>query len=484
MRSKSIIILFVLVMVLALTGCLKSASSTQALPNTGTAGPTGAGTTAQGQQVIAVPTVVSTPTASGAVTSTPVASTPAAASTNPNAIKVGLVYPMGGPLANWGKDAQPFIDAAQTSINSSPAAVSAGKQFNFVVQSDDQTQANTLAAVKELVEKEKVSVIVGLPTSQELGYVMPYLAQHHILVISSAPVDSTTSLQKADLLYRLEPGDLYQAQILGQFAIQQGYTKALIVYRNDSWGSSYANTVATQFKNKKYKAVLFSVKPSIGTNISDYGNDVKSLASKAIKLGVDKNLVVILALKEGEDLDIMHYGAQDSTLASIRWLSATLYPSLLTGTFGANLNVPDARDFALARNLWGSEPYITVNDTVTNIFNQASTSLGHAPEMDHFYLYDAMQLAAQAILQAKSNKVTAIVKAFPTVVKNYQGITGVIQFDKYGDRDVSDLGYFGLYKDSTKTGDAAWSFSYYAVYDSASKTFKVLSTPAPRLGSY
>jgi len=471
------IFLSVLVMLVVLTGCFKSASSTQVLPTVvGTGAPTGGTTPALGQQIIAV-----TPTVpSSAVTSTPAASQPS--SSNPSVVKVGLVYPMAGALADWGKDAQPFIDAAQTSINASPAAVSAGKTFNFVVQSDDQTKANTLAAVKDLVETEKVSVIVGLPTNQELGIVMSYLQQKHILVISSAPVDST--LKKSDLLYRLQPGSLYQAQNLGQFAIQQGYTKALIVYSSDSWGSTYATTVAAQFKSKKYQTVLFPVKPSTGTDIRDYGNEIKSLAAKATKMGVNSKLVVITALEEGQDLDVMHYGAQDSTFANVRWLSANLYPSLLTGKFGDKLSVPDTRDFALARNLWGSEPFITFNDTVTGIYNQANTTLGHAPKLEHFYLYDAMQLAAQAILQAKTTKVDTIVKALPTAAKNYQGVTGVIHFDKYGDRDVSDLGYFGLSNDKTQTGDAAWSLKYYAMYDSASKTFKVLSTPAARLGGF
>jgi ABC-type branched-subunit amino acid transport system substrate-binding protein len=472
MRSKSMIILFALVMLIALTGCFKSASSTQVLPPSGTAIPTGEGTASLIQQVTVTPTV----------NSVPEVSTQAAPAANPAAIKVGLVYPMAGALADWGKDAQPFIDAAQTSINALPAAVSAGKQFNFVVQSDDQTKANTLAAVTELVEKEKVSVIVGLPTDQELGLVMPYLAQHHILVISSAPVDAT--LKKADLLYRLEPGDLYQSVELGQFAVKQGFTKALVVYSNDSWGKAYATSVAAQFKGKKFQAVLFPVKPSTGAEVRDFGNDVKSLAAKATKMGVDSKLVVILAVHQGEDLDILHYGAQDSTLTNMRWLSANLYPSLLTGKFGNNLNAPDARDFGLARSLWASEPYITFNDTVTGIFNQANTTLGHAPNMEHFYLYDAMQLAAQSILKANSNKSDAIAKALPTVAKTYQGVTGVIHFDKNGDRDVSDLGYFGLYKDPAQTGDAAWQYRYYAVYDSASKTFKVLAQPEERKGSY
>src|SRR5271157_65851 len=480
MRSKSMIFMSILVMLFVLTGCFKSASTTQVLTTSGTTTPTVGTATTQGQQVIAV-----TPTVSPAAgAATPASSTPAASSANPTVVKVGLVYPMAGAMADWGKDAQPFIDAAQTSINASPAAVAANRQFNFVVQSDDQTKNGTQAAVKELVEKEKVSVIVGLPTAQELGYVMSYLSQHHILVLSSAPVDSNSSLRKSDLLYRLAPNDLYLAQNLGQFAIQQGYTKALVVYSNDSWGTDYANKVADQFKNKKYQAVLFPVKPSTGSNVSDYGNDVKNLAAKATKMGISNKLVIILALEEGQDLDVMHYGAQDSTFANVRWLSASLYPSLLTGKFGANLNVPDTRDFALARSLWGAEPYIAFNDTITGIYNQASTTLGHSPNLEHFYLYDAMQLAAQAILQAKSNKVDTIVKALPTVLKNYQGATGVIHFDKYGDRDTSGIGFFGLYKDPSQTGDAAWSFRYYALYDPASNKFSILSTPTERQAGF
>jgi ABC-type branched-subunit amino acid transport system substrate-binding protein len=480
MKSKSMIFMSVLVMLLVLTGCLKSASSTQVLPPAGTAAPTGGPTLPQSQQVIAVtPTVAPTPTVSK-----PAASTPVASSSNPTAIKVGLVYPLAGAMADWGKDAQPFIDAAQTAINASSAATTAGKQFNFVVQSDDQTKTNTLAAVKDLVEKEKVSVIVGLPTDQELGIVMSYLAQHHILVISSSPVDTNPSLRKSDLLYRIAPSETYLAQNLGQFAIQQGFTKALIVYSKDSWGTSYANTVAAQFKNKKYQTTLFPVNPSTGANVSDYGNAVKSLAAKATKMGVSDKLVVILALEEGQDLDVMHYAAQDSTFANVRLLSANLYPSLLTGKFGTNLSVPDARDFALAHSIWGVEPYINFNTTVTDVYNQASTTLGHAPMLEHFYLYDAMQLAAQAILQANSNKVDTIVKALPTVAKNYQGTTGVVHFDKYGDRDVSDLGFFGLSKDPAQTGDAAWSFKYYAMFDSAANKFNMLSTPTARQGGF
>jgi ABC-type branched-subunit amino acid transport system substrate-binding protein len=363
---------------------------------------------------------------------------------------------------------------AEADINASPEAIAAGLRFRYVVRSSGTTEEGAQAAVRDLVENEGLHVIVGLPLSGELAATIPYLTQHHLAVISSASTSPQPELRQPDTVFRIAPPELYLARTLARFALNLGYRKAAVIYRTDEWGPSYVAEIAATFEAQGYPTVLVSIEPT-HPQVGDYAAEVAQLSARVADLGADEGMVVFMVVWEGEDLNILHHAAQDPTLSSVRWLSALLYPSMLSGQF-SEFSFPEARAFALAHNLWGQEFHPPMNDLVRRLWAQAKAKLGREPRFEHVYLYDAMQIAAHAVLAAgTADDGLAVAAAIPTAVEGYDPAMGSIRFDENGDRASGDLAYYGLFQ-----GQRGFEYRHFAFYDAATDRFVVLPEPEPR----
>jgi len=389
-------------------------------------------------------------------------------------VRIGIVYPISGRLENWGKEALPIIQMAEADINNTPEAVAAGKRFRFVVVSSETTAEGALAAVKDLVEKQGIQVIVGIPTSTELEGAIPHLTQYQVAAINSASTAPLPALSKPDTVFRIAPPELYVARTHAQFALNQGYRKAAVIYRTDDWGPRYADEFVAQFKAKGYPTALVPIPPT-HPQVQDYAPQVTQLSAQVAKLGADEQTIVFMAVWEGEDLNILHHATQDATLSRVRWSSAVLYPSLRSGNFVDQVVLPDARDFALAHNVWGAESYLPMNEPLRRMRAAVQAQLGREPRLEHIYLYDAMQIAARAVLLAGTAKGNAVAAMIPSATQKYAPVTGIIRFDANGDRASGDLAFYGLFKEGS-----TWVYRYYAFYDSQTNQFRILSQPEKR----
>ena len=387
-----------------------------------------------------------------------------------------MVYPLSGRLEQWGKEGLPFIDMAEADINSSPETVAAGIHFSFVVRTSETTEQGALAAARDLVENEGVRVIVGLPTSGELTGAVGYLTQHHVAVVSSSSTSPQPNLRQPDTVFRIAPPELYLARTLAEFALNQGYRKAAVIYRTDGWGEYYAAEIAAKFQSQGYPTAQVPIVPT-HPQVGDYAAEVAQLSARVAELGADDQMVVFMAVWEGEDLNILHHAAQDPTLSRVRWLSALLGPSVLTGTFPGPpaQDLPDARDFALAHNLWSVENHPPVNELLQRLWTQAKSELGKEPRFEHVYMYDALQTAARAVRAARSTDGDAVAAVIPAAAQGYDAVTGVIRFDDNGDRASGDLAFHGLFPT-----DGGFEYRHFAYYDSTTESFQILPEPAPR----
>jgi ABC-type branched-subunit amino acid transport system substrate-binding protein len=399
----------------------------------------------------------------------------------PSEVQIGVVYPLTGRLADvnkWGPEGEPFWKAAETDVNSLPEAVAKGVHFKLVVRSSDSTGEGALTAVQDLVQNEGVKAIVGLPTGAELRGTVDFLRNNHIAVINSASTGPRPELMQADTVYRLMPTELYKARKLADLALYLGYNKAAIIYRTDGWGDPNAAEFASRFEAQGYPTRRVPIPPT-HPNVKDYAAQVNELSSDVAELGADQHTVVVMAVWEGEDLNILRHAAADKSLSSVGWLTAVIYPSLQEGKFAGEsvTNLPNARSFALAHNLWGQEDHPPSNDLVARLWTQAKKELGREPRFEHVYVYDAVQVMARAILLAGTLDGATIAARIPDAAQGYQAATGVIRFDENGDRSSGNLDYYGLYK-----AGGRYEYRYYAYFydDASGGRFEILKSPEPR----
>lgn len=406
------------------------------------------------------------PTATPLPTSTPV---PPALSPE---VRIGIVYPLSGRLEEWGQEALPFIQMAESDVNALPETIAAGVRFRFVVRSSETTAEGAQAAVRDLVENEGVQVIVGLPLSMGLDATIAYLTQHHVAVVSSASTAPLPNLRQPDIVFRIAPPELYLAHTFAEFALEMGYRKTAVIYRTDNWGPRYAEEIAATFRAQGYPTALVPIEPT-HPQVGDYATEVAQLSARVAELGADDEMVVFMVVWEGEDLDILHHAAEDATLSSVRWLSALLYPTFESGCFPSAC-FPEVREFALAHDLWGEESHPPMNDLVRRLWGQAKAELGREPRFEHVYLYDAMQIAVRAILLAGTEEGDVVAAAIPAALAGYDPATGVIRFDENGDRASADLAYYGLFRNQGRL-----EFRHFAYYDAATDRFEILLEPVP-----
>jgi ABC-type branched-subunit amino acid transport system substrate-binding protein len=436
---------------------------------------------------IAINPVSTQITSASVPTAAPVPTTgvvPTTAAELPSEVKIGIVYPITGRLADvneWGPEGKSFWEAAEKDINQLPEATAGGVHFKLVVRSSASTGEGALAAVQDLVQNEGVQAIAGLPSSGEIQGAIPYLTEHRIAAISSASTGPLPQLMQPDTVYRIMPTELYMARKLADLAMEQGYTRAAAIYRTDGWGDRYGPEFTARFEAKGYPTQQVSIVPT-HPKVGDYAAEVSELSRRVAQLGADEHTVVLLAVWEGEDLNILHHAAADSTLSAVRWLAALSGPSILSGHFGpdedpTSIKFPDAPSFAYSHRLWSQENHPAPNELVTRLWLQATRELGREPRFEHVYVYDAVQLIARAILLAGTLDGATIAARIPDAAHQYQPATGIIRFDQNGDRSSGDLDYFGLYQ-----GGGTYEYRYYAYFhdDAWGGRFEILSSPAIR----
>ena len=217
----------------------------------------------------ASPAAPATASASGE----PAAASQAAASGR-GPIKVGVVLPFTGPLANSAKDNQDGFNLALAAVNNTVA----GRPLQPVF-ADDQNQADVgLTKAKQLVENEKVQMLAGLSSTAVCYAIAPYAKQTGIPTIVTAncggqalTIDPKMSSPNIVRLTQNVPVVLDPP---ADWAYKQGYRKAIVVASDYGGGLETVDAFASAFI-KRGGSIVQEIYPPLGT--SDYGTYLAQL---------------------------------------------------------------------------------------------------------------------------------------------------------------------------------------------------------------
>ncbi len=381
---------------------------------------------------------------------------------------IGIVYPMSGRLEWWSADAQPIIEAAKRDIQEMLKEAGYPIRLRFLFEDSKSTEKGAFMAVKNLIS-QGAQVIVGLPTSGEVEAVFSYVNYEGVPVIS--PSSTSSRLSKPDNTFRLSTPENYRARLGAELAIELGFTRVVVVHRFDEWGISYAGAVSEVFNEGGLEAYRVSFEPShtFYMNYSEEVLDVEKLVA-----GREGETLVYLVAWENEDYSILSEARRSPVLSNVRWFTSALYPSILENVtmFG---KAEGLRDFAMEIGLWAPEQRPMVNDLTISLLEEARSVLGRYPSYEHIYAYDAMMIAANALLSAGGGGRGELAKIIPLEAERYFGATGLKTLDSNGDLMAEDTAFIGV----MKTGDA-YEFGYYAFHDSVRDEFTVLNAPQRR----
>jgi branched-chain amino acid transport system substrate-binding protein len=157
-------------------------------------------------------------------------------------LRFGLPQAMSGPVAFAGVTCSRAAQIAMDEINARGGVN--GQRLELVIRDDEHNPTKHVAAVRELVEKEQVSVLFG-PTASTAGLAVAPILNDELHVPMILPFAAATEIvwnrawqeKKPNYMFRYGMFDSGQARALVQFATRKlNKQKLAIVVENSGWG--------------------------------------------------------------------------------------------------------------------------------------------------------------------------------------------------------------------------------------------------------
>jgi branched-chain amino acid transport system substrate-binding protein len=322
-------------------------------------------------------------------------------------LKIGVVSPMTGATATFGQENTNGIKLAYEKLKKGP-----GKKFDLIIEDDKSEAIESTNATRKLLSVDKVSVMIGAPTSSLALASAPIVQEAKIPFITPTATNAKVTMV-GDYITRACFTDDFQGVVMAKFAVQTlKKTKGLILIENTS---DYSKGLAKAFGDEFTKLGGKMVNTEELTYAAK-DTDFQSLLRKVKRANPDFIFVpgyyveAGLIVKQARAL-----GINVPFLGGDGWDSPKLFEiagEAVKGSYISNHFAPDDK-----------------SPVVQNFVKDYEKAYGTKPGSFAALGYDSLGIVADAIKRAKSTKPSDIRDAL-VATKGYQGITGTITFDK------------------------------------------------------
>lgn len=355
--------------------------------------------------------------------------------------KIGAVLPTS---VDWGR---PIAETAQWVVDQvNEAGGVHGCEIDMVLRDTQVDPKVGVDAAKALVDLEGVDVLLGAVSS---GVSMPILTsvtvpsdvlQMSCCSSSTAFTDLAKEGKTGGLFYRTFATSGVQANVAAMVAAEQGYGSVAVLYKNDDWGQDVGSLTAEALRAKGIEVTvevpLNDGQPSYRAEVIEaletqpealylalYPNEGIAAVREWISLGGSQNMILANSLKSEdfrESVGMQYLGDTLGTdTASPRTDSAASFVERYTERFDGPPNGPglansyDATMIALLA-MQAAEP--------------GAGGSGIAAEIGRVTDPDGTPVSADSDGFAEAREILADGGSVM-----YQGATGNVRFDEYGD---------------------------------------------------
>jgi branched-chain amino acid transport system substrate-binding protein len=168
-------------------------------------------------------------------------------------VKVGVVYPLTGPIAATGKYMVAGVEIARDKINAEGGIL--GREVKLFVEDGANDPAQSVSAAEKLVTREKIDMLLAAwgssPTlAVSASVTKKYGVPHVVDTSSSVKVTMQDGKRPNPWLFRISPTSRMEAEGLEKHLVSKmGFTKVAFLAVNNDWGRGAAqefNTVVTR----------------------------------------------------------------------------------------------------------------------------------------------------------------------------------------------------------------------------------------------
>ena len=341
-------------------------------------------------------------------------------------LRVGVVLPLSGGMAEFGENARNGLVLAQEELARD------GFQIELVVQNSEDVSDGTVAAVRRLVDVESVQFIIGGLTSSGVLAAAPYAQKKGVLFFT--PAASAPGIPEiGSLVLRNWPSDTALASLYGAWGYESLGARAVkILHVSNDYGKTNATAFKTRFEELGGKVTMVSAFPQ---GESDFRNALTEL-----RAGGPSDAVMVIAYPD--EYRGIFQALNSQPLGGMLLATDTFYtPELLTQIGPASEGV-----YCAAASKPGDD-YAPRKEYYRKYRQRFTISDGkpREPGLVSDTAYDALHLIADGV-RVTDGSPTAV-SDWLLKLRNYQGAVGPTQFTATGDFE-SGLSVFRVQRGS------------------------------------
>jgi branched-chain amino acid transport system substrate-binding protein len=325
-------------------------------------------------------------------------------------IKIGMVAPLTGPIADAGRYGVQGAKLAVEEVNKAGGVL--GRQIELVVEDDQSLNPATVLAFAKLADDKEIVAFLGPTRSTQIQSIAPSVKQVARPVMIGG-TDPSLTLAGNPWLFRFRPNDTYTARVMSDYGLNTlGKKKWAIVHATDAFGTNAKNLFVEALKNQGVTPVVVEGQPNNSPDYTAVALAVKQSGADVLATFItfETDLAVFARQLRQLGVNVVWLGSPSITTTTARKLAgASLYGTFAVADFHPEAN-PEAKSF--------SEKYLA--------------SYKATPDFFASWPYDAVHVLAEAITKAGSVDPEKVRNAL-LAVKGYRGVEGVYNFDKNGD---------------------------------------------------
>jgi branched-chain amino acid transport system substrate-binding protein len=324
--------------------------------------------------------------------------------------RVGAIVSRSGAAAAYGAQVGRGFDLAVDGLNAEGGV--RGRPLALVYRDDATSPDVGLEALRDLVEREHVRIVLGAVSSSVTLKLAPYCERRQVLLLS--PSASAPQLTSAgEFVFRTYPSDVFEAASMADFARDLGLDRVAVLAVDNDDGASLASVFAERFRASGGGVVAVLTFPEgDAAAIRDAVEALSRLNPRGVYISsLTSDLATVLTLLRAGKTHPIVLGTSTVTQDLVR-LAGPAADSLVfpMPSFDPDADDPTVQAFAAAYK----------------------ARYGIPPDVYAAYAYDAVRVLASAVERAGSWEAVDVRDALLSI-DHYEGVTGHLAFDRNGD---------------------------------------------------
>jgi len=325
-------------------------------------------------------------------------------------VKIGAVISKTGAVAPYGHQVTRGLDLALEEINAEGGFK--GGPIQLIYRDDGTDPAMGREALLDLIENEKVKIVVGAVSSPVTLEIAPICEKREVLLLS--PSSSAPRISEAgEYIFRNYPSDILEGTAMADFARKHGVRRVAIFALDNEFGSGLAEVFTRRFESKSRQVIKTY-------RITD--GDTASFPD------------MIQEIKEQKPQGVYIVAYVDMMTELLKQLEAAGCKGLIMGS-GSVTDPLLQKAGSAAENLVYPQPTFDPDsdDPAVAAFVQAfRTKYNREPDIYAAHGYDALRLIVTAMRNTGFD-LTDEVRRGLHGLKSFAGAAGRTEFDERGD---------------------------------------------------